>query len=932
MNPTSRQKQLSKHIFTLLILSLCWFGGGVLSDLIISEVYIDGTDEWIEITNKGDSSFVGTVTISGAKSSVLTYTSLSLAPWASFLIGDQCNMLLDPTFCLRDQGLSLSDTKELKLLLTQIRDTGESEEQIFHFSQDLVVSINDKKTSLSCTYPVCELYFPTPFSQSSNVVEGIIANPWRVYENNESPEITWESVQLNIPLFSFTHSGELLTFSLEMKDTRCEQSCLLTLTGNTIFSVPVQVMSWQTWSTHFTMTPSGQSGETLVWSLSSTSWEILSGQYTMTFSLPPTEDIPTSWTDMLSGGQTWDNETENETPQNPDTTSTTGSQQNIPDPIPLLPKISLSEIHATNDTFPEYLELFISSPASGSLTIQGAGNGKAIKTISLQIISPQRLLITSEAITWVENQYILPSLSLTDGGEELTLLRQSGHQIDKAVYSDAKKWFSQYFSSFSWLDKNYTRFWPPTPGISEELYTTLFSPTSWTPAPQCEIIFQHTSPLYAHHKINLQASFNNKPLTNTSPSYSCFWSLSWSEFTGCNPSFLSFSEAWVYPITLEIFSQTPNTLLCKTFSSLNLPELPEIQSCRAEYYSWLYNNRKEKYGVLTTAIRSYGFRVSGSWTNITLTSPQQQTETKQITGTLVTWRVTITKLLPNPLGKDTWTEWIEIQTTTWEVISNSLFLSNGNRSIRFPPYDLVPGKIYSFTWNRWLLNSSACITLAWSWIIYDTYCYTTPKEWVIPPRRTVENTTYSTSIKTTISFIGDQVCAKQKGQIIVCKDLLITKAEIKDLKKSTKKVTSLEKKLTTALKRRDKHKKLSTQFTAYKKTQSAKTTQLKQHYKRATSTLYALKSHLQSKWMIAYQDPYILNMYRLFSFFEDQETLSRSLYGKELSTQDITQIQELSLGSTVYDDAYIPALIEYLVPIIQSYTHKATPLQQIVPP
>lgn len=59
---------------------VCWFGGGVLSDLIISEVYIDGTDEWIEITNRGDSSFVGTVTISGAKSSVLTYTSLTIAP------------------------------------------------------------------------------------------------------------------------------------------------------------------------------------------------------------------------------------------------------------------------------------------------------------------------------------------------------------------------------------------------------------------------------------------------------------------------------------------------------------------------------------------------------------------------------------------------------------------------------------------------------------------------------------------------------------------------------------------------------------------------------------------------------------------------------------------------------------------------------------
>ena len=871
MNTKSRQKQSIRYVFILLIMCVCWFGGGVLSDLIISEVYIDGTDEWIEITNRGDSSFVGTVTISGAKSSVLTYTSLTIAPWASLVIGDQCSMLIDPVLCLQNQWLSLWDTKELKLLLIQTRDTWESEEQLFPFPGELVVSVNDKRTSLSCMYPECVSHFPTPSFQSAQVIEGVIANPWIVYENNEPPQYTWEDVQLNPPLYSFVNSWTILTFSLEMKDARCEQSCLLTLTGSIIFSVPIQAMSWQIWSTQVTMTLSGQSGETLIWSLSSTSWEILSGQYIMTFPLSPTsEDIPTSWIDMLTGGQTWDNETQNELPQDTDT-STTGSQQNIPNSTTPLPQISISEIHATNDIFPEYIELMIESAVSWSITIQGAGNGQGTKTIPLQNINPQRLLITSEVITWVENQYILPTLSLTDGGEELTLLRQSRHQIDKAVYTDAKKWFSQYFSSFSWLDKNFTRFWSPTPSISEELYTTLFSPTSWTTHPQCEILLQHTSPLYAHHKINLQASINHKPLSNTSSSHSCVWSLSGSEFTGCNPSFLSFPNAWIYHISLRIISTISKNPVCSTTTTINLPDLPKTESCRAEYYSGLYNNRKEKYAVLSTAIRSYGFRVSGSWINITLTSPQQQTETQQITGTLVTWRVTITRLLPNPLGKDTWTERIEIQTTTGEVISGSLFLSNGNRSLRFPPNNLSPGNLYSFTWNRWLLNSSACITLAWSWVIYDTYCYTTPKEWVIPQRRTIENTTYPTSIKTTISFVGDQVCVKQKGQIIVCKDLTITKTEIKELKKSAKKATSLEKKLTTALKRRDKHKKLSTQFTAYKKKQSTIISQLKQQYKRATSTLYALKSHLQSEWIIVFQDPYITNMYRLFSFFEDQE-------------------------------------------------------------
>jgi hypothetical protein len=49
-------------------------------DLIISEVFIDGTDEWIEITNIGKGGFQGNITIVGAKSTPLSLTNIVLSP------------------------------------------------------------------------------------------------------------------------------------------------------------------------------------------------------------------------------------------------------------------------------------------------------------------------------------------------------------------------------------------------------------------------------------------------------------------------------------------------------------------------------------------------------------------------------------------------------------------------------------------------------------------------------------------------------------------------------------------------------------------------------------------------------------------------------------------------------------------------------------
>ena len=61
--------------------------------LILSEVYYDGTDEWIEITNIGDGEFSGKITLSGAKASVVNVTNVLIHPGASMIFGDNLSQI-----------------------------------------------------------------------------------------------------------------------------------------------------------------------------------------------------------------------------------------------------------------------------------------------------------------------------------------------------------------------------------------------------------------------------------------------------------------------------------------------------------------------------------------------------------------------------------------------------------------------------------------------------------------------------------------------------------------------------------------------------------------------------------------------------------------------------------------------------------------------
>jgi hypothetical protein len=113
-------------------------------DLIISEVFIDGTDEWIEITNIGKGGFQGNITIVGAKSTPLSLTNIALNPGESKLFGDtMAHVSTSAVVSKTGLGLSMIDTAPLNLTMTlsgQVVDT-------FNIHEYWVQQYNDKKTS-----------------------------------------------------------------------------------------------------------------------------------------------------------------------------------------------------------------------------------------------------------------------------------------------------------------------------------------------------------------------------------------------------------------------------------------------------------------------------------------------------------------------------------------------------------------------------------------------------------------------------------------------------------------------------------------------------------------------------------------------------------------------------------------------------------------
>ena len=139
--------------------------------LIISEVYYDGTDEWIEITNIGEGNFQGNIILSGVKSTPISLSNISLLSGTSKIFGDTLaqisgNQYIGKTWL----AFSIADTATISV---QIIISGKIEDS-FVVDQYRVDMYNDKKTSFE---KVGEIPTWVQSDRIANAQSGFTINP-----------------------------------------------------------------------------------------------------------------------------------------------------------------------------------------------------------------------------------------------------------------------------------------------------------------------------------------------------------------------------------------------------------------------------------------------------------------------------------------------------------------------------------------------------------------------------------------------------------------------------------------------------------------------------------------------------------------------------------------------------------------------------------
>ena len=248
--------------------------------------------------------------------------------------------------------------------------------------------------------------------------------------------------------------------------------------------------------------------------------------------------------------------------------------------------------------------------------------------------------------------------------------------------------------------------------------------------PSCAISIQNTTPITAGKSVNFIALLNDNPLQNTS-SYQCQWSGAMVEWRdSCNPGYNTFNESWLIPLSLTISKD--NKVICQTSMILNYPAWwIETKQSPSTYYEDLYRKRKEKHQKLATSVRARGCTVNsqdiiGGSCGMGATI---QTWSIITDGELVRmWfssGVSISTIIADPPGRDT--DGGELIELTWDdVFSVPMILVINNKANRIVAPSSGTQHIYdSFPLpNKWW-----CVALTDMTIVYDHVCYGVYTQW-----------------------------------------------------------------------------------------------------------------------------------------------------------------------------------------------------------
>lgn len=112
------KKFLSTGILALLLFAQTH------ADLVISEVYFDSTDEWIEVYNDWSESYSWSIVLSWAKASTVTIPNMSISPTQAIIVWDNMSMITNSGIIARSWlSLNFPDTQAINVRIISGSDT-----------------------------------------------------------------------------------------------------------------------------------------------------------------------------------------------------------------------------------------------------------------------------------------------------------------------------------------------------------------------------------------------------------------------------------------------------------------------------------------------------------------------------------------------------------------------------------------------------------------------------------------------------------------------------------------------------------------------------------------------------------------------------------------------------------------------------------------
>ena len=464
--------------------------------------------------------------------------------------------------------------------------------------------------------------------------------------------------------------------------------------------------------------------------------------------------------------------------------------------------VEIQEIYPRDtDQFSEYIELLALHQYQWPLTIGWLGHGGANKTIEISVNNGERFIITDGtwSLSYDTKTYILPSISLTNWWEELSIYGQDGQVVDMIVYTEGIDGRALYYTTTSWSFDEFFTSDIPTPGFSYNQVAFLLETGTEDLVTSCAIRLQHTKPLFAGNKINLIAQIDGKDIQNSSTKYTCERDVAWSSYVfneWCNPSYYDYDIEGVHRVGVRI-TDTSTNKICQTSLDINYPTKSggawSTTSSGDTYYQKLYKKRKGRFEILKKDVKSLGYSVatSGYITTALLDTWGE--------GEVLSGIISIERVLPNPAGSDIDAEELILKNLSDEAISLVGYkIYNGTSRKKLPEVILPTRQNTTIVWSLGLTNRASCIQLQYEDVTYDVFCYpqASDDQWFDTSLAWLETQTQAglSSLKNIKLKLGsDQACIFFNKESVLCKGLKYTNDDVKLWKKDAKKYVTATK-------------------------------------------------------------------------------------------------------------------------------------------